>query len=227
MINGDAFVEMSKLPNDSVDFIFTDPPYNMTAVNCDQESINLEEMFSEFNRIIKPNGAMAIFAAEPFNVDLINAARKIYRYSWIWEKSNATGHLRAKKQPLRAHEMICVFYKKQPLYNPQMQEGKPYKWDSERTDSEHFDNYKDDVIINTGTRYPRSVLKFKQERGLHPLQKPTALAKYIINTYTNPGELVFDPFMGCGTIPFSARELNRNFIGIEKEFEYYDIARSR
>lgn len=227
LILGDALEELAKVPNGIADLIFTDPPYNLTSVSCDQESIDLERMWTEFNRLLKPTGVAVIFAAEPFDLDLRLANRDNYRYSWIWEKSNATGHLQAKKRPMRAHEMLCVFYKKQPFYSPQMREGKPYRWESERSDSEHFDNYKDEPIYNTGTRYPRSVLRFKQERGLHPLQKPLGLASYIINTYTKPGDLVIDSFMGCGTIPKAAKLLGRQFIGIEKDKIYFDTATQR
>ena len=229
LYNQDAFEVLKTLPDKQVDLIFTDPPYNITAVGCDQEPIDLELMWSEFSRILKPDGVAVVFAAEPFDLDLRIASKGKcpYRYSWIWEKSNATGHLQAKKRPMRAHEMLCVFYKKQPFYSPQMREGKPYKWESERSDSEHFDNYKDDPIYNTGTRYPRSVLRFKQERGLHPLQKPLDLASYIINTYTKSGDLVVDSFMGCGTIPKAAKLLDRQFIGIEKDKIYFDTATER
>ena len=185
-------------------------------------------MWLRLNKLIKPNGAIVLFGSEPFSSALRMSNIKNYKYCWIWEKPNGTGYLNAKKQPLRAYEDICVFYKKQCTYNPQMEEGKPYKWNSTRGQSSSYNEHsKNDLIDNEGTRYPKNILKIKQERGLHPTQKPVALMEYLIKTYTNENELVLDFTMGSGSTGVACKNTNRNFIGIELDDKYFEIAKDR
>ncbi len=187
-------------------------------------------LWTHYNRIVKDNGAIVLTSAQPFSTKLIESNSDIFKYCWIWEKPNGTGHLNAKKQPLRSYEDICVFYKKQCTYNPQMEEGKPYKWNSTRGQSSSYNKHaKNDEIDNNGTRYPKNVLKIKQERGLHPTQKPIELFNYLISTYTNENDIVLDNCIGSGTTAVSAIKTNRKFIGFEndKKHGYYDIIKNR
>lgn len=151
---------------------------------------------------------------------------KLFRYCWVWEKEQGVNFLMAKKQPLKVHEDICVFYKKQCTYNPQMTKGKPYisgKGDS----GEVTGKVKKIQTKNTGTRYPKSIIRFNRERGLHPTQKPVSLFEYLIKTYTNEGDLVLDNCMGSGTTGVACKNLNRNFIGMELDEDYFNIAKER
>lgn len=163
----------------------------------------------------------------PFSADLVKSNYKHFRYEWIWEKVAASGHLNANRMPMKKHENILVFYKKLPTYNPQYTEGKPYI----ATCSIHSSNYgkqKDNVTtINDGKRYPTDIIKFKNERGLHPTQKPVALLEYLIKTYTNENEIVLDNCMGSGSTCVACINTNRHYIGFELEQKYFDIASKR
>ena len=154
---------------------------------------------------------------------------KNYKYDWVWKKPNSTTPNLAKIQPMRIYELISVFYKKQPTYNPQMREGKPYTWNSKRSGGEasNIQYTQDKAIVNTGTRYPINVLEFGQERGLHPTQKPVPLLEYLVKTYTNEGDLILDNCMGSGSTGVACKNLNRNFIGIELDENYFNIAKER
>lgn len=196
----------------------------------DPEPFRKLGIWSHYNRILKPNGAIVLTAAQPFTSVLISSNLSMFKYSWVWEKPNGTGHLNAKKQPLRSHEDICVFYKKQPTYNPQMEIGEPYQWGSKRTHSTNYHAHaKNDKIVNNGERYPKTVLRFKQERGLHPTQKPVDLFEYLIETYTNEGEVVLDNCMGSGTTAVACLRTNRQFIGFENDIKhgYYQTSQLR
>ena len=217
---------MPTLDSGSAALVLADLPYGITACNCDTP-INLDIFFSEAWRILRPNGAIVLNAAQPFTTTLINAQLRYFRYVWVWEKSNSTGHLLAKKRPLRAHEDIVVFYKKQPIYHPQMGEGAPYIWNSRRTETEHFENRSNAIITNTGQRYPRTVIRFKQERGFHPLQKPVSLMSFLIKSYTDEEDLVVDPTCGSGTTLVACLETNRRGVGIEIDTSYVMISESR
>lgn len=152
---------------------------------------------------------------------------RLFKYEWIWQKQQGTGFLNAKKQPLRSHEQILVFYKSQPIYNPQFTEGKPYKCQSGRATSNYNEQHSV-LTINDGKRYPLTVLQFPYDKKkLHPTQKPLDLMKYMINTYTNEGDLVLDNVVGSGTTCVAAKNLNRRFIGMELSPEYHEIARRR
>jgi len=188
--------------------------------------IPFEPLWAEYERVIKDNGAIVLTASQPFTTVLANSNLRLFRYAWVWEKEQGVNFLMAKKQPLKVHEDILVFYKKQPTYNPQMTKGKPYisgKGDS----GEVTGRVKKIQTKNEGTRYPRSVIKFNREVGLHPTQKPVALFEYLIRTYTNEGEVVLDNCIGSGTTAVAAINTNRQFIGIEREAKYVEIANKR
>ena len=211
---------------ESVDMVLCDLPYNTTSIDWDDE-IDLKELWELYKPIMKPKGVIVLTASQPFTSKLVLSNPDEFKYELIWEKSNATGHMLAKHRPMKAHESILVFYQAQPTYNPQMDTGRPYKWNSKRTDSEHFDNKKNDLIDNKGLRYPRSVLKFKQERGLHPTQKPVSLFSWLIKTYTNKGDLVLDNCAGSGTTGVACIQTGRKYCLIEKEKKYYDVIMER
>lgn len=220
--------------NITVDAIITDPPYGTTACKWDTV-IPFDEMWLRLNKLIKPNGAIVLFGSEPFSSALRMSNIKNYKYDWVWQKPKGTGHLNAKKQPMRDKEDICVFYKKQCTYNPQMTEGAPYKDKAGKdhakntsiTDS--YGNYTNYREVNKGVRYPKQVQKFGVvERGtLHPTQKPVALMEYLIKTYTNENETVLDFTMGSGSTGVACKNTNRKFIGIEMDEKYFEIAEKR
>lgn len=181
-----------------------------------------------YERIIKDNGAIVLFAQVPFNVVLGQSNLKLLKYEWIWHKDNGTGFLNAKKMPLKIHENIMVFYKKPPTYNPQMRTGfKPY----EIKKGHHGSNYGSDVgavTISNGERFPIDVIDFKRDKDkLHPTQKPVALLEYLIKTYTNENETVLDNCMGVGSTGIACINTNRNFIGYELDEKYFKIAEER
>ena len=228
MFNGDCLELMKDIPDKSIDMILCDLPYGTTQAKWD-EIIPFDNLWDIYNRVIKDNGAIVLFGSEPFSSKLRMSNLKMYKYDWIWQKPNGTGFLNAKKQPLRVYENICVFYKKQPTYNPQMRKGEPYIWNSKRGQSESYNKH-DEInhkIENAGERFPVNILDFKQERGLHPNQKPIELLEYLINTYTHEGEVILDNTMGSGSTGVAAMNLHRKFIGIELDEKYFEIASNR
>jgi DNA modification methylase len=241
LFHADCLDILPFIEENSVDLILCDLPYGRT--NCSWDSIiPLDKLWEQYERIIKPNGAILLFGQSPFDKSLGVSNLKLYKYEWIWEKTSATGHLNAKKMPMKAHENILVFYKKEPTYNPIMTEGHVRKVSKAKnraeciirrndTDNIYNNEYPDKVKDYDSTiRYPRSVLKFKsdkQKSNLHKTQKPLELIKYFIKTYTNENMLVLDNAMGSGTTCLAAKQLNRRFIGIEKEKKYYDISVER
>jgi site-specific DNA-methyltransferase (adenine-specific) len=190
----------------------------------------LDKLWEQYNRICKENGVMVFTAAQPFTTILAASNLGGFRYEWIWEKPQGTNPMNAKVMPLKSHENILVFYRKKPVYNPQMWYSTPYSGFSSDTSkigevygsakSKHRDNPE-------GSRYPKTVLKFKQEKGLHPTQKPVEMMEYLIRTYSNEGEVVLDNCMGSGTTGVACMNTNRNFIGIEQDEKYYKIAEQR
>ena len=241
VIHGDCLVEMKSIPDKSIDFILADLPYGTT--NCKWDSIiDLEQMWVQYKRIIKDNGAIVLTAQTPFDKVLGVSNLKMLRYEWVWEKTQATGHLNAKRMPMKAHENILVFYKKLPVYNPVKTFGHKRKVSSAKnrgacierrndTDNIYNNEYADKVKDYDSTeRYPRSVIEFptdKQTSNLHKTQKPVALFEYLIKTYTNEGDLVLDNTAGSGTTGVACINLNRDYILIEKEKEYIDIINKR
>ena len=228
---GDCLERMEEIPEASVDMILADPPYGTTQNKWDSV-IGLDLMWRQYERILKPAGVVVIFAQTPFDKVLGCSNLGMLKYEWIWEKTAATGHLNAKKCPMKAHENILVFYDKPPTYNPQMLIGqKPTNSFTKR----HGDGecYGKTAVISGGgstTRYPRSVQIFKSDKqqiSLHPTQKPIALMEYLIKTYTNDGETVLDNCMGSGTTGVACINTGRNFIGIEMDDKYFETANTR
>jgi len=223
LINGDCLEVMKDIPDGWVDMILTDPPYGTTACKWDS-IIPLEPMWEQLKRIIKPNGAIVMTASQPFTTTLIASNMKMFKYCWVWKKSKPTGHLNSKRQPLKTYEDIVVFYSKQCTYIPQGV-TKTDKMVSRTNRGNYGECSK--TTRQTLTNYPRNIIKFPSIDGLHQTQKPVALMEYLIKTYTNEGETVLDFTMGSGTTGVACKNLNRDFIGIELDKEYYDIAVNR
>lgn len=226
LLYGDCLELMKDVPDKSIDMILCDLPYGTTARNEWDKQIPINDLWQQYERIIKDNGAICLFAQLPFDKYLAMSNTKLLRYEWIWEKQQGTGHLNAKKMPMKSHENILVFYKKLPTYNPQMREGTPYKCKSGKG-STNYREQKSVITENAGNRYPLDVLKFKSDKGYHPTQKPVALLEYLIKTYTNENETVLDNCMGSGSTGVACINTNRNFIGIEINKNYFDVAKKR
>ena len=228
---GDCIELMKQIPDKSIDCIICDLPYNTkarrTTWNDWDCEINITELFKEYKRIRKDNAPIILFASDLFSARLISENWQEYKYKWIWKKESGTGFLNAKRMPLRDFEEILVFYKEQPVYNPQMREGKAYTCKKGSLSSNYCKTDKIVVTENSGERYPLSILEFKRDKGLHPTQKPLALLEYLVKTYTNEGDTVLDNCMGSGTTGLACKNLNRNFIGIEIKKEYFEIAKNR
>ncbi len=233
---GDCLELLPKISDKSINMILCDLPYNKTRNSWDN-IIDLNLLWKEYERIIKNNGAIVLTAIQPFTSTLVNSNLKLFKYELIWEKNKSTGFLNAKKMPLRNHESILIFYKKLPVYNPQKTSGhKPAN--SYTTHTSSGSNYGKTKIGITGggqtDRYPKSILKFKVVNNdnsggdkLHPTQKPVPLFEYLIKTYTNEGDVILDNCIGSGTTAVACLNLNRKFIGIEKEEKYVDISCER
>lgn len=231
LMQGDCLERMKEIPTGSVDMILCDPPYGTTQCKWDS-IIPLDKMWVELERIIKPNGAVVLSSQSPFDKVLACSNLDMFKYEWIYEKTAATGHLNAKKAPMKAHENILVFYKKQCTYNPQMLvDQKPTNTFTKRNGDGEC--YGSTVVISGGgstTRYPRSVQVFKSDKQkvrLHPTQKPVALMEYLIKTYTNEQETVMDFTVGSGTTGAACVNTNRKFIGIEQDEKYFQVAKER
>lgn len=194
--------------------------------------IDLELMWQELNRITKPNAAILIFGCEPFSSYLRLSNIKNFKYDWIWEKSKATNFLNAKKQPLRCHEIISVFYKKQPTYNPQMVKATPYDKGVRKpqVNDDVYGKYNQHHAISSGERYPRSVQYYRtaeSEGGLHRTQKPVGLLEYFIQTYSNKGDTVLDFTCGSGSTLIACMNTHRKGIGIELNDDFFKVAHNR
>ena len=230
IIHGDCLVEMKNIPDKSIDMILADLPYGTTACKWDT-IIPFDKLWSEYERVIKDNGVIVLFASQPFTSNLIMSNPKLFRHEWIWEKTLFSNFALVKKQPAKLHENVCVFYKKQPTYNPQMIEGKPY---TDKVRGRTMGVIGDAIgqkkaIVNKGTRYPSSIQKYSNgnHNSLHPTQKPLELIEYMIKTYTNEGDVVLDNVAGSGTTGVACINLKRDFILIEKELNYYEIIKER
>ena len=230
LLNGDCLELMKTIPAGSVDLILSDPPYGTT--DCKWDSVlPFNKLWEQYDRVLKPNGAVVLFAAQPFTTQLIMSNRQAFRYCWYWVKNQPTGFTFARYQPMRKVEDICVFYKKMPTYNPQGLE--PIRNPKPKTKKDKPDcvvpMY---LLIKEHTplfkNYPKNVLEYNTERGLHPTQKPVPLLEYLIRTYTNPGDTILDNCMGSGSTGVAAKRAgDRHFIGIEQNAEYYQIAKQR
>ena len=231
LLFGDCLERMKEIPDASVDMVLTDPPFGTTKCSWDSV-IPFEPMWTQLKRIIKPNGAIVLFGAEPFSSLLRCSNIKDFKYDWVWEKSKATGFLNSKRQPLRAHEIISVFYSKPPTYTPQMTEGVAYNKGvrKEQTQNDVYGSFDQVEVKSDGLRFPRSVQYFKtaeSEGGFHKTQKPVALLEYLIKTYTQECDTVLDFTFGSGSTGVACVNTNRNFIGIEMDENYFNIAEKR
>lgn len=225
---GDCLEQMKNVPDGSVDMVMTDPPYGTTACKWDS-MIPLEPMWEQLRRVTKPNGAIVLMSSQPFTSALVMSNVRMFRDSLVWKKNVASNFLNANRMHLKRHEDICVFYRKPPTYNKQTTPGAPYTQSRAKDDSgECYGKVKQRTdTVNVGSRNPISVLEVNREVGLHPTQKPVALMEYLIKTYTNEGETVLDFTMGSGTTGVAAKNLGRNFIGIEMDLDYFETAKRR
>ena len=225
---------MAKIPDGSVDMVLCDLPYGTTACKWDSV-IPFAPLWEAYRRVCKKNAAIVLTASQPFTSALVMSNVNCFRYCWVWEKEQGTGLARAKHQPMRKTEDVAVFWRGAANYFPQMvQRAKAIKIRSSfprKSDSDQTDGFKTYERMSTET-YPTNVIRINRDRakgtrGLHPTQKPVALMEYLIRTYTNEGETVLDNTMGSGTTGVACKKTNRNFIGIELDKTYFDIASKR
>lgn len=232
--HGDCLEKMKLIPDGSVDMVLCDLPYGTTACKWDVV-IPFEPLWKEYRRVCKKNAAIVLTASQPFTSALVMSNVKEFKYDWCWRKSNPTGHLNAKKMPMRQHEDILVFSQGVIEYRPQLFQ-KPSARSAQKSVKAKgtLGDFKEGVfrVIPDELGYPRSVIEFStayhaREAGFHPTQKPVALMEYLIKTYTNEGETVLDNTMGSGTTGVACMNLNRRFIGIERDDKYSAIADAR
>jgi len=236
IILGDCFKKMANIPDKSINLILTDPPFNLTSCDWDVE-INFEKLWKEYHRIIKDNCAILIFGIEPFSSYLRISNIKEFKYDWIWHKSKCGSAFTSKYRPQQKHEIISVFGKGRVNYYPIMIIGDPYsRVRKSNKDGAKPNNHKlgvvsDSKTVNIGFRYPETVVNFQQkwrrQDQLHPTQKPVGLCEYLIKTYTKENDIVLDSFAGSGTTGLAAKNLNRQFICIEKDLKFYNICLNR
>lgn len=222
---------MEEIPDGSVDMILCDLPYGTTNISWDKV-IPYDRLWAHYERIIKDDGAICLFSAQPFTTDLINSNRKLFRYEIIWEKTIPTGFLDANRRPMRSHENILIFGKKLPIYYPVKYEVDEKPAIRRRKDGRaaHYKGaHRGGVYVSDGTRYPRSVVCFSNSNigSKHPTQKPVKLLEYLILTYSKESETVLDNAMGAGSTGVACVNTNRNFIGYEIDEEYFKIAKER
>ena len=226
LFQGDCLDIMPLIPDKSVQLILADLPYGTTRAKWDSV-LDLNKLWIEYERIMTDSCAVVLFGSQPFTSDLIYSNKKLFKYSLVWDKKMKVGMMNCKRMPLRQHEDICVFYRKQPTYNPQMTKGRMRNKKIQPT--KDFEVYGQITPIDNvnDLYYPSSILEFSnanQKIKTHTTQKPLDLMKYLIKTYSNENDMVLDNTMGSGTTCLAAKELNRKFIGIEKEPKYYEIA---
>ncbi len=241
IFEADCLSLMKKIPDHSVDMVLCDLPYGITQ-NCWDCYIPLEDLWNQYKRVVKENGAIVLTSQGLFTAKLIMSQPNLYKYKWVWAKSKSSNFLNAKKQPLRKHEDICVFYRKQPTYHPQMTKGEPYDKGYRKNQlSGSYGDFSSVHVKSDGERYPIDIIYFKtaesEGKVVHPTQKPVELGRYLIRTYTNPGEIVLDNTCGSGSFLVAALKEGRNFIGIEKneyvslfkkeKIDYINIAKDR
>ncbi|EKN3733730.1 site-specific DNA-methyltransferase [Yersinia enterocolitica] len=232
LMHGDCLELMKEIPDASVDMVLCDLPYGTTQNKWDSV-IDLVSLWEQYKRISR--GAIVLNSAQPFTSVLACSNLAQFKYAWVWQKSRPTGHMNAKKQPMREHEEICVFYGRQPTYNPQFTTGKPNHVSKSakprvKSHSENYGAQYEIVEEVTVRKYPKTILSFTVVSPtdiLHPTQKPVKLMEYLIRTYTNEGMTVLDNCMGSGTTGVACVNTGRKFIGIELDKNYFDIARKR
>ena len=230
IVRGDCLDVLKGIPSGTIDMVLADPPFGTTRCKWDT-IIPLDPMWVELRRVLKPRGVIILMSAQPFTSVLVCSNLKMFKYDIVWEKPNATGFLNAKKMPLRAHETALVFYDKLPTFNPQMTHGHERKVTKRKTvNSECYGKALNLSEYDSTSRYPRSVQVFssdKQKGSFHPTQKPVELMDWLIKSYSNAGDIVLDFCMGSGTAGVAAVRNGREFVGIEQDAEYFDIAKQR
>ena len=240
LYNDNCLEVMKKLPENYIDMVFCDLPYGTTQ-NFWDNIIPFDELWEQYNRVVKDNGAIVLTAQQPFTSKLIVSNLSCFRYEWIWEKNKSTGHLNAKKMPMKSHENVCVFYKNLPTYNPQKTTGhKPFgavkpKDNIPEPEVKRNYNHVSKQFGNDGKttdRYPRSVQKFPvinndNKEKWHPTQKPVGMIEYFIKTYSNENDIILDNCMGSGSTGIACFNSNRKFVGVEIDKEYYEMAKAR
>jgi len=236
VVHGDCLEAMRDIPSESIDAIIQDPPYSTSACKWDWNIMTkIDEFWAEWKRIIKPNGAIVMTASQPFTSKLVMSNLKMFKYEWIWEKNKATQFLDAKRKPLKAHENIIVFCNKSTIYNPQntikkkaptVNKGSRGKKERGACGEVYGVATKD--AIQEYSNYPRTVVRFGVVmKPLHPTQKPVALWEYLVKTYTNEGDTIFDGFAGSCTTAIACINTKRNYICIELDEKYYNIGLKR
>lgn len=236
LYQGDCIELMKSIPDNSIDMVLCDLPYKETGNKWDK-GIDLKAVFDEYRRIIKEGGCIALNGTMKFGFQLYEVASDLYKYEWVWEKDNGTNAPNVNFQPFRIHEYVFIFGKgrvtngtRTPMnYYPQKTEGKPYTQMSGRMSENWKGGLKNVVTDNpTGLRHPKTIQKFTRDKGgLHPTQKPVAMCEYFIKTYTSEGATVLDNCMGSGSTGVACVNSNRNFIGIELDERYFNIAKER
>lgn len=232
LILGDCLEQMKIIEDKSVNLILSDLPFGTTNNKWDI-IIPFDKLWEQYLRIIKDDGNIVLHSQGLFTAKLILSQEKLFKYKIVWEKSKPTNFLNCKKQPLRKHEDICVFYNKKPKYFPQMGIGKPYDKGVRKDQlTGSYGEFKPNHVKNiSGERYPLDVIYFKTAESegavLHSCQKPVALLEYLIKTYSSEGDTVLDNCMGVGSTAIACINTNRNFIGIEKDISYFSIASKR
>jgi site-specific DNA-methyltransferase (adenine-specific) len=228
---GDCLELMRVIPDKSIDAIICDLPYGTTANKWDS-IIPMDVLWCEYERIIKPKGNIILFGTGLFAFKLALSNEKLFRYDMIWEKSKSGSPFTAKYMPLKKHEIILVFGESASKYNPQMTTGKPYKrkWTPNKLNNMKY-GIKGVQTDNKGTRHPITILKhaqkWRRQDQVHPTQKPTSLMEFLVNSFTDKNDTVLDNTMGSGTTGVACVNLNRNFIGMELDDKYFDIATTR
>lgn len=233
--NADAFEVLSALPDNYVDAVITDPPYGTTQISWDIAP-NLDEYWGQVKRVCRPGANIVMFASQPFTSKLV-LSNPDFRYCLVWNKNRCGSFVLAKKRPMKTHEDIVVFYDKLDTYNPQMEEGKPYKRVRKgqpyvpKSNHHGYGVKPKDEIVNKGTRYPKSILNisydFSAQQQVHPTQKPVPVMEWLVKTYTNIGDIVLDPFMGSGSTGIACKNLYRSFVGVEQDSDYFALAGER
>jgi site-specific DNA-methyltransferase (adenine-specific) len=226
----DCLSTMSMIQDKIVDMVFCDLPYGTTQNKWDC-IIPLESLWEQYNRIVKDNGAIVLTASQPFTSKLIMSNPKNFKFEWIWKKTVGSGQLNIKRQPLKVHESVVVFYKKPPVYNEIKTKGDPYVMNRKAAEFEDtsYGKQKNVVKNNDGFRYAKSIIEIANPRvkGGHPTQKPVALCEYFIKTYSNPGDLILDNCMGSGTTGVACLNTGRRFVGIENDEQYFKMAEEK
>jgi len=223
LFEGDCLEIMKQFPDNSVDMVLCDLPYGTTQNRWDSV-IDLDELWKQYKRVVKPNGAIVLTSQGLFTAKLILSNEKMFKYKLVWEKSKPTNFLNSKKQPLRKHEDVCVFYSRQPTYNPEMKKGAAYdKGIRKDQNSGSYGDFSPVHVKSDGERYPTDIIYFKtaesEGKVWHPTQKPVSLGRYLVRTYSNPGDLVLDNTCGSGSFLLSAFLEGRKFCGIERNKE--------